>query len=128
MKSVAMNDSKDIVVFEGTEDIPLARLFEMGDRLVGQPDMVKLVIDTSNGRVAAGGVMHFDEQEALRADGSLQENLWGFNYHLDEDGDDAVEFDSVINLRPGQGNPTRSILDTGVRQAILSQMRKRVTL
>jgi hypothetical protein len=57
----------------------------------------------------------------LLLDGSQQRNLWGINLypeHVDEPG--FIEFDSVINVRPRQGNRTRSVDDESVRLRIRS--------
>lgn len=52
--------------------------------------------------------------------GSKQSNLWGINLHPEEYGtDDFVEFDSMINIRPSQGNPSKDVLDQAIRQKII---------
>jgi hypothetical protein len=37
---------------------------------------------------------------------------------LAEPGDALIEFDSTINVRPSQGNPSRDVLDDGIRTRI----------
>lgn len=60
--------------------------------------------------------MHADEEAMLLSEGSLQTNLWGINLHTDQFGTtDFVEFDSMINLRLGQGNSTRGVEDPTAR-------------
>ena len=52
--------------------------------------------------------------------GSRQEDLWGINVYpdLERTDPDFIEFDSMINLRPAQGNFTRDVEDEAVRDAI----------
>jgi hypothetical protein len=46
--------------------------------------------------------------------------LWGINVYpdLERTDPDFIEFDSMINLRPAQGNFTRDVEDEAVRDAI----------
>lgn len=51
--------------------------------------------------------------------GSRQEDLWGINLHPDKYGtDEFIEFDSMINIRPRQQNPSREVLDRAIREQI----------
>lgn len=81
-------------------------------------DMVKCVADIELGIIALNAELHADLEKALLDSGSNGENLWGFNLYPDESGDDFIEFDSLINIRSWQGNPTRDICDPEVREAI----------
>ena len=54
----------------------------------------------------------------LLKNGSAQENLWGFNLWVEEAGEDFIEYDSLINIRSWQGNPSRDVLDPEVRGKI----------
>ena len=83
-------------------------------------DMVKAVVDIDRGVMAIGGELHADEEQMLLEDGSQQENLWGINLYPDRDGDGWVEYDSMINMRPRQGNRTRSVEDPVLRKKILA--------
>lgn len=51
--------------------------------------------------------------------GSLQENLWGINIYPDLEGPDRIEFDSIINIRPSQGNRSRRVDAPSVREMII---------
>ena len=53
-------------------------------------------------------------------DGSEQSDLWGINLYPDMIGDDFIEFDSIINIRPYQDNPSRDVLDFSLREKISS--------
>ncbi|MEO0107272.1 MAG: DUF5674 family protein [candidate division WOR-3 bacterium] len=81
--------------------------------------VVKAVVDVEKGIIAIGGELHSDEEAELLATGSKQENLWGINIYPDAAGEDFIEFDSLINLRPSQGNRTRGVDNPSVRQKII---------
>lgn len=63
--------------------------------------------------------LHSDEEAILIAQGSNQTDLWGINLYPGLEGDEFVEFDSMINLRPSQGNRGRSVDDPSIRERIL---------
>lgn len=77
--------------------------------------LVKAVVDVDLGIMAISGEMHADEEQILLEKGSEQENLWGINLYPDKEGEDFIEFDSMINLRPMHDNRTRGV-DSPERQ------------
>lgn len=81
-------------------------------------DMVKYVVDVTRGVAAVGGELHSDEEALLLEDGSRQEDLWGANYYPGKGPDDCIEFTSLINIRPAQGNPGMEIRDEAVRSRV----------
>lgn len=81
-------------------------------------DMVKAVVDVQRGVMAIGGELHADEEAALIEDGSAQPHLWGINLYPAEAGDGWIEFDSMINVRPSQGNRSRNVEDETIRNQI----------
>ena len=83
-------------------------------------DMVNCVADVQLHRLAIDAALHADLERMLLENGSAQEDLWGFNLWVEEDGDDFVEFDSLINIRSWQGNPSRDVLDPEIRESIRS--------
>lgn len=83
-------------------------------------DMAKAVVDVQKGIMAVGGVLHADEESLLLGEGSKQEHLWGINLYPDRQDDSWIEFDSMINLRPGQGNRSRGVDDPALRQRIIT--------
>lgn len=86
----------------------------------GFGDLVKAVVDIEQRTMAIGGGMHADEEAMLMDLGSRQRDLWGINLYPDQYGtSDWVEFDSMINLRPGQGNRTRSVESAEIRDQII---------
>ena len=96
--------------------IPKSYLVPLAEKMDGE--MVKAVVDVANGRVAIDASMHVDLEVLLLDDGSSQEALWGINLYPDLQGDDWLEFDSMINLRPGQGNRSRGVDDPDIRERI----------
>lgn len=81
-------------------------------------DMVKAVVDVERGVMAIGGELHSDEESALIEDGSAQGHLWGINLYPAEPEDAWIEFDSLINVRPSQGNRSRNVEDSPLRDRI----------
>ena len=81
-------------------------------------DMVKAVVDIEKRVMAIGGGLHVDEESYLLERGSAQDNLWGINLHPRREFPEMVEFDSVINIRPGQDNPSRYIEDASIRERV----------
>ena len=74
---------------------------------------IKVVVDVRRKILSAGGKMHVDGERILLEDGSKQADVWGGGLDI-ETGE--VDFDSVINLRPGQNNASREVLDPGIRK------------
>ena len=96
--------------------ITRADLASLAERQFG--DMVKAVVDVARGVMAIGGELHADEEAALLDDRSRQADLWGINLYPGEKGAGWIEFDSMINVRPAQGNRARDVEDERVRDAI----------
>lgn len=80
--------------------------------------LVKAVVDIERKIMIAGMTMHSDGEEALLDRGSKQADLWGVNLYLQQSGDEWIEYDSVINLRPSQGNDSRGVEDPVIREKI----------
>lgn len=74
---------------------------------------IKVTVDVKRGVLAAGGTLHVDGEKMLLEDGSKQSDLWGGGIDL-ETGE--IDFDSMINLRPAQGNTSREVLDKKIRK------------
>ena len=81
-------------------------------------DMVKYVVDVERGIVAVGGEMHADAEQALLDDGSRQADLWGANYYPGRGREECIEYTSLINIRPAQGNRSMEIQDPAVRERV----------
>lgn len=80
--------------------------------------LVKAVVDLKRGIMIAGMTMHSDGEEILLKNGSNQSDLWGINLYLQESGDEWIEYDSAINLRPSQGNDSRGVDDLVIQTKI----------
>ena len=91
---------------------------ELKEIAAGFGNLVKAVVDIENGIMAIGGELHADEESLLLEKDSQQRYLWGINLYPELQGEEFIEFDSVINLRPAQGNRTRGVDDAKIRQKI----------
>lgn len=105
----------NMVIF--TESFDKKILLELQTHYFG--DMVKGVVDIVERKIALDAEMHADLETLLLQEGSLQKNLWGFNLYPEMDGDDFIEFDSLINIRPNQGNRSRDVEDPAIREQII---------
>lgn len=100
------------------DKISLAELASIAKERFG--DMVKAVVDCEKKIMAIGGDLHADEEAVLLQDGSRQSDLWGVNLFPQNSGDKWLEFDSMINLRPGQNNRSRYVEDAATREKIIA--------
>lgn len=98
------------------DGITLAELDAMAKRTFGS--LVKAVVDVERGIIAVDAELHSDEEAALLEDGSEQGNIWGINLYPGVAGEDWLEFDSVINIRPWQENRSRGVDDPDLRDRI----------
>ena len=89
-------------------------------------DFVKAVVDLEKEIMAIGAELHADEEALLIERGSRQENLWGVNVYPDLSGDEWIEFNSMINVRPSQGNRSRGVEDPTIRENIVRVIKKLV--
>lgn len=87
---------------------------------------VKAVVDIRECIMAVGGEWHRYAAETLIRHGSASDDLWGINIHPDEEGENFVEFNSMINIRPLQGNTSRNVESKEIRQHIMSVVQKLV--
>jgi hypothetical protein len=80
--------------------------------------MVKGVADVGKGIIVLGGELSADGEALLLQDGSAQEDLWGFNLSIGKDRSDRLEYTSLINIRPRQGNRSLEVADPVLRDRI----------
>jgi len=100
------------------DHVSIATLRDLAE--TGFGDLVKAVIDVRLGLMAIGGELHADEETLLLDEGSNQADLWGINlYPMEFQTSGWLEFDSMINVRPRQGNRTRSVEDPAIRERIV---------
>ena len=99
------------------EKITLEQLKEMADNTFG--DIVKANVDVMREIIVVDAELHADIEQFMIDNGSRQEDLWGINLYPDQFGSpDFIEFDSMINIRPRQGNRSRYVEDAAVREKI----------
>ncbi len=114
LSSVMNEDLPDIVLsdrrLDPAEVARLTRLFF--------EDMVKYVVDVTRRVVAVGGELHADAEQLLLASGSRQTDLWGANYYPGKGRDDCIEYTSLINIRPAQGNRGMEVEDDHIRDLV----------
>jgi len=89
-------------------------------------DMVKAVVDVDREFIAVDAELHSDLEALLLQDGSKQASLWGINFYPGAAGDEFVEFDSMINVRPSAGNRSRGVDNEEMRKKINAVVAKRI--
>jgi len=87
-------------------------------------NIVKAVVDIQKEIMVIDAELHADQEALLLEQGSSQGDLWGINLYPELKGEDFIEFDSMINLRPSVGNLTRNVNDPQMRKTIVSVVRK----
>jgi hypothetical protein len=92
-----------------------ATLQQIEEMLQSLDTYIKLAVDIDRGILAGGGVMHADCESVLLEDGSTQDNIWGADWIPTSQ---QVTFESLINIRPGQNNPSLEILDPSRRDHV----------
>jgi len=106
-------------------NISIKELKEMSSKMFG--NLVKAVVDVEEGILIVDAELHSDQEAYLLQLGSKQENLWGINIYPDLDKEERVEFDSMINLRPSQGNNSRGVEDEEIQKKILDIVNSKIT-
>ena len=96
--------------------ISIQYLAEIAKNFYG--DMIKAAADVDAGIIAIDAELHSDLEKELLENGSSQEAIWGFNIYPDMIGDNFIEFDSLINIRPRQGNHSRNVENASTREKI----------
>lgn len=96
----------------------------MGAETLFDGMMVKGVVDVEKGLLAIDAELHADLEQMLLQNGSKQDHLWGINLYPEDEGEDFIEFDSMINVRPRQNNPSRSVEDPEIRAKVIEVVEK----
>ena len=82
-------------------------------------DIIKAVVDVRQGVMGVGGELHVDIQSILiEKANSESQDTWGINLYLDKAGEEFIEFDSMINLKPALGNKIRGVEDVRTQKEI----------
>ncbi len=108
------------------DKITVSELQEMASRMYGT--LVKAVVDIKKEVLVVDAELHADQEKYLLENGSVQSDLWGINLYPEDYGtDDFIEFDSMINIRPRQGNRSRGVQDNALRKEIIRIVTGKVT-
>src|SRR3989344_9430294 len=89
-------------------------------------NIVKAVVDIQKEIMVIDAELHADQEALMLEQDSSQEDLWGINLYPELKGEDFIEFDSMINLRPSFGNSSRGIDNPKVREKIVEIVEKLV--
>jgi len=82
-------------------------------------DIIKTVVDVGQEILGVGGELHIDIQSVLiETENSQGQDTWGINLYPEKTGNDFIEFDSMINLKPLLGNKTRGIESLEIQNKI----------
>ncbi|MDP2630712.1 MAG: DUF5674 family protein [Candidatus Uhrbacteria bacterium] len=111
-----------IVIVE--DSIPLEQVRDVAQEYY--TTMIKGVVDVERGVIALGGEWHMDANNRLIEHGSMQDHVWGFNYVLDGPKAGSIEYHSLINIRPAQGNHSMEVLDESLREQMSKIILKRI--
>ncbi len=91
-------------------------------------ELVKAVVDVEQGIMAIGGDMHADEEVVLmEQEGSKREHTWGINLYPEKSGEELIEFNSIVNLKPSFGNRSRGVDNPEIKEKIRNIVEKLVS-
>jgi hypothetical protein len=89
--------------------------------------LVKGVVDIAQRLLVVDAELHSDEELFLLEQGSAQADLWGINLWPESyGGEDFVEYDSMIIIRPLQNNRSRGVEDPDVRWIIFEIVAEKI--
>ncbi len=88
-------------------------------------DYIKIEVDVKSGLMAIGGEWHADGEKVLLENGSKQENVWGGGL-VQSSG--QLDFNSLINTKPKQGNNSQEILDQKIREKFTKVVKEKFDL
>ena len=73
---------------------------------------IKTVIDIENKVCSAGMDRHYEGEQILLGQGSKQTDIWGGGLDVNSH---VIDFNSFINIRPHDNNPSNDILSLDIR-------------
>lgn len=73
---------------------------------------IKTVIDIEKKICSAGCDRHFESEKILLDQGSSQQDVWGGGIDMESK---IIDYNSFINIRPTDNNPSNEILDPKLR-------------
>ena len=99
------------------EPIKLEEVMEIAKN--GYGDMVKAVVDVEQEILAIGSELHVDaESNLIEEKDSKREYCWGINIYPTKTGEEFIEFDSMVNIKPGFGNRSRGVENKEIQEKI----------
>ncbi len=81
-------------------------------------DMIKVVVDIEEHKLAAGCSLHADAEQLLTKHGSKQINIWGANYFPFKNKGERLEYTALMNIRPRHNNPNQLIQSPEIRKKV----------
>jgi hypothetical protein len=88
-------------------------------------DLVKGAVDIEKGIMVLGGELHIDEAlKLVEQFQSKSKDIWGINLYPEKMGNDMIEFDSMINLKPDLGNRSRGVDSPEIQDKIKNIIHK----
>ncbi|RJR15007.1 hypothetical protein C4579_02985 [Candidatus Microgenomates bacterium] len=81
---------------------------------------IKTVIDIDKKICSAGADRHFESEQILLSQGSLQKDLWGGGIDLETK---MIDYNSFINIRPSDNNQSNEIQNPEIR-TVFEQLTK----
>ena len=107
------------------DTIEISELKKMADDFSGA--FVKAVIDVEKDIMAVDDELHMDLMEFLmEKEESEPKNIWGINIYPEKSGEDFIEFDSMVNIKPVLGNRNRGIDSLEIQEKIKNIVKKLV--
>ena len=99
------------------DKIEISELKEMAKKM--HDNLVKAMVDVEKEIIAVDAGLHADLMEFLiEEENSEPKNVWGINIFPDKNGENLIEFDSMMNVKPAFGNRTRGVDDENIRKKI----------
>jgi len=99
------------------DSISRKELVDMAKKQFG--NLLKAVVDLEQGIMALAGEMHADEEVVLiEQENSKREHTWGINIYPEKNGEELIEFDSIINIKPSYGNRSRDVENPETKEKI----------
>lgn len=89
-------------------------------------EMIKAVADVKREVIVIGGELHADGEALLLEQGSCLEDLWGFNIYFRETLEGSLEYTSLINVRPREGNASLLVKDPALRKKIFDIVQQHI--
>lgn len=93
---------------------------QISEMLEALDGYIKLAVDVQRGILAGGGAMHADCESALLEDGSVQQDVWGADWYPSSQ---QIAYESLINIRPRQGNRSLEVTDPAIQARIAEIVR-----